>query len=138
MSMTLARKLASRISAFVARHASPGWKEWAEGMTREVAYVEGDWAALLWATGSLRVLLEPREAPIRSVAQVPALARKFVENARKGTSNMAALSMLPMPLAGFYKPAHWQQVVVCSLSLICMAICFALCALGIPRCSAFS
>jgi hypothetical protein len=124
--MTFPRKLALRISGFAARHASPGWKDWAEGMAREVDYVKGDWAALAWALGSLRVLFEPREAPICSLTQVPALARKFVENARKGTSMMAALPMLPMPLGGLYKPANWQQDAVCGLSLLSMAICFAL------------
>jgi hypothetical protein len=58
--MTALRSLALKISAAVVRYASPGCKEWAQGLAREVAFVEGDWAALGWAVGSMRVLLERR------------------------------------------------------------------------------
>ena len=56
--MTLARRLAERISVAVVRWVSPGYKEWAEGLEREVAFIDSDWRALMWAIGSVRVLLD--------------------------------------------------------------------------------
>ena len=61
--MTLVRKLALKISDTVVRWASPGCKEWAEGLKREVRFIGGDWAALVWAIGSTRVLVDRRSAP---------------------------------------------------------------------------
>jgi hypothetical protein len=49
-----------RISGAVVRWAAPGCKEWAEGLQREVAFIESDWAALAWAIGSVRVVLDRR------------------------------------------------------------------------------
>jgi len=48
------------ISERVARWASPGCKDWAEGLAREVEFIENDWRALGWAIGSMRVLLDRR------------------------------------------------------------------------------
>ncbi|AEU38980.1 hypothetical protein [Granulicella mallensis] len=59
--MTLIRKWALKVSSAVVRYASPGCKEWAEGLAREVDFIEGDWAALSWAIGSTRVLLDRRQ-----------------------------------------------------------------------------
>ena len=55
--MTLVRRVAGKISRAVVRYASPGCKEWAEGLAREAEFVQGDWAALWWALGSTKVLL---------------------------------------------------------------------------------
>ena len=54
--MTLLRRVAVWISNGVVRRASPGAKEWAEATAHEVEFIEGDWAALGWALGSVRVL----------------------------------------------------------------------------------
>ncbi len=67
----------------VVRWASPGCKEWAEGLEREAAVIENDWAALGWAIGSTRVLLDRRPAALTSLDEVPAIAQKLVEMARK-------------------------------------------------------
>jgi hypothetical protein len=80
--MTLVRKLALRISDAVVRWASPGCKEWAEGLAREVEFIASDWAALGWALGSMRVLLDSREVPMGSLDEVPAALQKYVERAR--------------------------------------------------------
>jgi hypothetical protein len=58
--MTLTRKLALSISTRVVRWASPGCKDWAEAQSREIAFIHNDWAALRWAVGSTRVLLDRR------------------------------------------------------------------------------
>lgn len=64
--MTLVRKLAVRTSSAVVRWASPGCKEWAEAQAREIEFIAGDWAALGWAIGSMRVALDRRTMPIGS------------------------------------------------------------------------
>ena len=79
--MTLVRRLALGISAIVVRWASPGYKEWAEGLEREARVIESDWAALRWALGSTRVLLDCRAAPLRSLDEVPAAVQKLVDGA---------------------------------------------------------
>ncbi|MHB1675317.1 MAG: hypothetical protein ACYCSP_13815 [Acidobacteriaceae bacterium] len=79
--MTPIRGSALKISNTVVRFASPGCKEWAEGLAREVAFVEGDWAALGWALGSVRVLFDYREAPLGSLVELPSVAEKFAQHA---------------------------------------------------------
>jgi hypothetical protein len=62
--MTLLRRLALKVSGAVVRFASPECREWAEGLEREVAFIEGDWRALGWAIGSTRVLLDRCRTPV--------------------------------------------------------------------------
>jgi hypothetical protein len=71
--MKLLRKTASEISSIVVRHASSGTREWAEAMAREVEEISGDWAALAWALGSLRVLADRRGAKSGAQPRRPAL-----------------------------------------------------------------
>ena len=73
--MTLVRKLAVSISSRVVRWASPGCKEWAEAQARELAFIPSDWAALRWALGSTRVLLDRQPAPAGSRSELPARPR---------------------------------------------------------------
>ena len=80
--MTLIRRKALEISSWVTWLASPGCKDWAEGLEREVAFIPSDWHALGWALGSIRVLFTPREVPLRSLAEVPTVAAKFVRDHR--------------------------------------------------------
>jgi hypothetical protein len=75
--MTFIRRAALRISNTVVEYASPGCREWAEGLAREVAFIPGDWVALGWALGSMRVLLDRREAVVASIGEAVAQARKF-------------------------------------------------------------
>jgi hypothetical protein len=67
--MTLIRKGALKVSSAVVRYASPGCKEWAEGLAREIDFIAGDWAALSWAMGSTRVLLNRQRGP--AAAKLP-------------------------------------------------------------------
>lgn len=90
--MTLVRSVARKISHAVVRHSSAGCKEWAEGLAREAEVIPSDWAALWWALGGTKVLLNRREAPLRSVADVVERARRFAEAQRKGgISNLIPL-----------------------------------------------
>jgi hypothetical protein len=45
------RLLASRLLSVVVRYAPTEYREWANAMLCELDFVEGDWAALLWALG---------------------------------------------------------------------------------------
>jgi hypothetical protein len=92
--MTLARRVTANISGVVVRYASPGCKEWAEGLAREAEFIEDDMSALRWAMGSTRVLLDRREAPITSLADVPDAAQHLSKLVRKGTVTYAFLFML--------------------------------------------
>jgi hypothetical protein len=92
--MTLVRRLALGISSRVVRWASPGCKEWAEGVAREAAVIESDWAALGWAIGSTRVLLDRRKAPLTSLDEVPAETQKFVEMAHQRAGLILGFSIL--------------------------------------------
>jgi hypothetical protein len=71
------RKLALKISNEVVIWASPGSKEWAEGLAREVAFIESDWAALRWSLGSIRVVFDRRETPIGSLDEIPGRFTEF-------------------------------------------------------------
>jgi len=73
------RRLALGISRRVVRWASPGCKEWAEGLEREAEVIESDWAALGWAIGSTRVLLDRRPVSLTSLEEVPAATQKLVD-----------------------------------------------------------
>src|ERR1039458_8355339 len=92
--MTLLRRLALGISSSVVQWASPGCKEWAEGLEREGAVIQSDWAALRWAIGSTRVLLDRRPVSLTLLDEVPAATQKFVEMARQRAGLILGFSIL--------------------------------------------
>jgi len=55
--MGVPRKLAGALLRGVLRAAPDESREWAGAMLRELDFVEGDWAALLWALGSTTAIL---------------------------------------------------------------------------------
>lgn len=113
--MTLVRRLAVRISGVVVRWSSPGSKEWAEGLEREVAFIPSDWRALAWAIGSMRVVLDRQQAPIRSLAEVSAAAQKLVERVRVGGYIVIPLLQGPQYLWTFFLAKSWSERVGCGL-----------------------
>jgi len=78
--MRLARRLAVRISEKAVEKASPGCKEWAEGLAREVEFIDGDWRALGWAIGSLRVLLRNPPKLLGNAEEIARAGRLFAGN----------------------------------------------------------
>lgn len=117
--MMLVRGLAMKISGAVVRYASPGCKEWADGLAREVGFVEGDWAALWWALGSARVLFDYREAPIRSLAEVPAVARRLAESQRRGNGTWIFASVYSLISADrFLHTVTWLERAGCGLTVL--------------------
>jgi hypothetical protein len=118
--MTLTRKLALKILDAVVRHASPGCKEWAEGLASEATFIESDWTALAWALGSTRVLLNYREAPIASLAEVPAAAQKFVEATRMSALGMwVPIFQGPLYLWKFFGARSPLERAGCFLVVLC-------------------
>jgi hypothetical protein len=81
--MTVVRRSAMGIAAFVVRYAAPGCRDWAEGLAREAEFIEDDWSALGWAIGSTRVLLDRREATVSSLSEAASKARHFLESLRR-------------------------------------------------------
>ncbi len=75
--MTPLRSLAVGVSGFVARRASRRAKEWAEGLAREVEFVESDWLALRWALGSVRILVRNLPEPLRNASEIARAGRLF-------------------------------------------------------------
>ncbi len=115
--MTFTRMLALEVSNFVVRHASPGSKEWAEGLAREIAYIENDWRALAWALGSMRVLLDYRETPVESLADVPATARKYFE-LRKGVGAWALILQAPIYAFKFFDATSVPERAGCAVVVL--------------------
>jgi hypothetical protein len=79
------RQLALKVASGVVRLASPGAEEWAKATSREIEFIESDWAALRWALGGMRILLRPSEARISSLADIPQSASRFLREIRKRT-----------------------------------------------------
>ena len=116
------RRLAVRISSGVVRWASPGCKEWAEGLEREAAVIESDWAALGWAIGSTRILLDRRPALLTSLDDVPKLLQRLVEQSRSGANMWLMILYGPLFLWKFFEArgpfAHTGYAIVVLASII--------------------
>jgi hypothetical protein len=100
--MTALRFLAVRISGAVVRWASPGRKEWAEGLEREVAFIESDWRALVWAMGSLRILLRWSTMPLASLSEVPCAARQLARKTQAAMLIGSAIALFEAATFSYY------------------------------------
>ena len=90
--MTLLRRIAVRISQKAVEKAKPGCREWAEGLAREVAFIQSDWRALAWALGCWRVLLRNPPKPLGTPEEIARAGRIYAGN-REHVPPMAALIM---------------------------------------------
>ena len=117
--MTVVRRSAMRIAAFVVRYAAPGCREWAEGLAREAEFIEDDWSALRWAIGSTRVLLDRREAPMTSLSEAAWKARHFLESLRRQNySYLFFFWQALMHALRFFDVTSRQQRVGCVLVIL--------------------
>src|ERR1700722_17118680 len=80
--MTRLRKLAVKISDTVVPRCPPAYKDWALATSRELEFIESDWAALRWALGSWKMAARCQCAPLTSVSEVPRAARNFLRETR--------------------------------------------------------
>jgi hypothetical protein len=83
--MTRLRKLAVKISDTVVRRSPPAYKDWAQATSRELEFIESDWAALRWALGSWKMAARCQPAPLTSLSEVPRAAQKFLRETRVST-----------------------------------------------------
>jgi hypothetical protein len=116
--MTLVRKLALKISDRVVRYASPGCKEWAEGLSVEVAFIRSDWAALRWALGSTRILLDRSEAPMNSLSDVTAFMQERVKNQARSWIYSATFPFIIWYEWGQQPYYPWELALASSLILV--------------------
>jgi len=120
--MTRTRRLAKWILSWVVWLASPGCKEWAEGLAREAAVIDSDWSALRWSLGSTRVLLDRREAPLTSLDDVPAATQKLVDLVRGGTGLWLIIMQGPLYLLKFFSAKSNSERVGCVLVVLASII----------------
>jgi hypothetical protein len=115
--MTTVRKLALKISNAVVRFASPGSKEWAQGLAREVAFIENDWSALGWVISSTRVLLDRRKEQIGAPSENSSKWPRPVN-----WSVWLALFMISFnDCIDLLKATYWQQRMGAGLAAFCWA-----------------
>ena len=124
------RKLAVRISETVVERARPRCKEWAQGLAHEIEFVEGDWRALGWAIGSLRVLVRNPPTPLRNVAEIARAGRLFA-GSREHTPPIICLLMVMqvisnglhlVPPTGRVGPLGLAGFAIAALSAAYMAV----------------
>jgi hypothetical protein len=81
--MTMIRRLALKVLNTAARHAAPGTRDWVIAMSREMDFIENDWAALWWALGSTRVFFKPQYVPLTDLSGVPRAAQCLTKTVRR-------------------------------------------------------
>jgi hypothetical protein len=92
--MTMIRKLASKLMNTAARHAAPGTRDWVTAMSREMDFIENDWAALWWALGSTRVLFRHQHVPLADLSAVPRAAQCLLNSIRVRTRNGCVATLI--------------------------------------------
>ncbi|MGD0890827.1 MAG: hypothetical protein ABR923_04785 [Terracidiphilus sp.] len=78
------RKLAGRLLRVVLRLVPEESRDWAAAMLRELDFIEGDWAALLWAFGSVTAILRHAASVFRT-----SLKRQTKEGGMNNTGKKA-------------------------------------------------
>jgi hypothetical protein len=131
--MTRLRKLAVKISDNVVRRCPPAYKDWARGISRELEFIESDWAALRWVLGSFRMATTCQNAPPASMSEVPRAARNFLRETR-ASAVMTLFSLLVMSywfsgvfrqqVAGRQTRLGWALVFGMLVYIVCEAIAF--------------
>jgi hypothetical protein len=131
--MTRLRKLAVKISDTVVRRCPPAFKDWAQATSRELEFIESDWAALRWALGSWKMAASCWNAPLTSMSEVPRAASMFQKTARVSTV-LTWLSLLwmcywfsgifPHTTANRSRLLGWSFIVAVLVYIACQAIAF--------------
>lgn len=129
--MTRLRKLAVRISDTVIRRCPPAYKDWARATSRELEFIESDWAALSWALGSWKMAARCQNAPLTSMAEVPPAAQAFLSRARTSTViNWLSLLWMSYWFSGIFphmtanpsRPLGWSLILAILVYVGCQAI----------------
>jgi hypothetical protein len=83
--MTMIRRFALKVLNTAAHYAAPGTRDWVTAMSREMGFIENDWAALWWALGSTRILFRHLHVPLADLSGVPRAAQCLVKTIRRRT-----------------------------------------------------
>jgi hypothetical protein len=112
------RGLASAVLTAAVRRASPGVREWGTAMLREMDFVESDWAALLWAIGSVPVLFKHLEAPMSDSSAVFSRAKALMKEIRRRTlMGYGACIIVTVYVASFIFVPNTLQRIGCCLAV---------------------
>jgi hypothetical protein len=99
------RKLAAALLRGVLRLAPDESREWALAMLRELDFIEGEWAALLWALGSATAILRHAASAWREWLKRKTKEEMGMSNTGKkvlgvGLGILSALALVGCALAG--------------------------------------
>ena len=109
--MTMIRRLALKVLNAAARHAAPGTRDWVTAMSREMDFIENDWAALWWALGSTRILFKRQYVPLTDLAGVQRAAQCLTKTIRVRTRNgcVATLIVFVAYVGFIFTLPDWMQ-----------------------------
>lgn len=83
--ITRVRRFALKLMNTATRHAAQGTWDWLTAMSREMDFIENDWAALWWALGSTRILFKRPYVPLADLSAVPRAAQCLMKTVRLRT-----------------------------------------------------
>jgi hypothetical protein len=97
------RRLAVKLLSAVLRHAPDDSRDWASAMLRELDFIEGDWAALLWAIGSATAILRRAASVWRLRFKNKTMEGRMINKGKKalgvGLGMLSALALVGCALA---------------------------------------
>jgi hypothetical protein len=97
--MTVARRIAVKILNAVSRLAPEASQEWIDAMRGEMEVIPGDWAALAWAFGSVRLLFTwTQKRELLSVADVGRETSRIINNLGSMRTAMGLMGTLWFPI----------------------------------------
>ena len=98
--MALTRRLALKILNLTTQLASPGARDWANAMFREMDFIENDWTSLRWAIGSTRIIFKRRDVPLANASDIPRAAQSLTKKIRRRTVGGYAVTLLEIGAFG--------------------------------------
>lgn len=133
--MTFLRQLAVNTLRTVIWLSSPATQSWAKAMLAELDSISGDWKALFWAIGSLRVLFVRQTIRPASLSDIPAAAKVLADRMNQRT-RLGSVSVVGMAFFFgrffFYAPNTLQQMGSAMLVVALLYMLFQL-VTGQPR-----
>ncbi len=100
--MTKIRKFGLKVLNIAARHAAPGTRDWVTAMSREMDFIENDWAALWWALGSTRILFKRQHVPLADLSGVTRAAQCLTKTVRRRTLVGVVVALTEAAFFGYF------------------------------------
>jgi hypothetical protein len=123
--MTNLRRFALKILNVTVRLASPGARDWANAMSRELDFIENDWTALRWAVGSTKIVFKRRDVPLADPSDIVWAGQSLMKKIRRRTLGGYAVTLSEAAIFGlfiFIVPNSMQRV-GCCLTVAAMLYC---------------